>query len=472
MRLTKSDFMAYLDCAKALWLAKRDPDVVPRPAPSAFDRLLARNGYAVEAEVKRLVAGWPDAAACSFQRDFATADGLYARADLVRQRADGAIDLFEIKSSTGLRSSTGRDHVIDAGFQTLVAERAGQRVAAVHVIHIDKEYVRRGDVDPASLLTIADVTEAARQRLPEIADQADEALALLARSDIERQGCTCLYRSRGGHCAAFNVFNPFVPERSIYDLPRISGERLALFVDENRFGLDQIDVAEVTPAQAPALLAAQRGAALIDRAAIRGFLDRLDWPLHLYDYETFATAIPIADGLRPHQQIPIQFSLHRLPRDGAPDHVEFLAQAPLEQRALVERLEASVGPTGDLVVWNAPFERGCNERLAELLPDKAAFLADLNARTVDLMDVFKADYVDPRFAGSTSIKKVLPALCPELSYDQSKVHDGAGAMEAWLRMIDCGDAAERAAIARELLDYCRLDSLAMVEIFRQLERLG
>ena len=148
--LTKSEFLEYRHCPSALWLRKRKPEVIEWPAPSQFDQMLMRDGYRVEAEVKNLVRGWDDHAACAFQVEFTSPGGLYARADMVRSLDDGQIDLFEIKGSTSLRSSTGQDHVDDAAFQTLVAERAGHQVRRVHVIHVNKDYVRQGALTPSS----------------------------------------------------------------------------------------------------------------------------------------------------------------------------------------------------------------------------------------------------------------------------------------------------------------------------------
>ena len=109
--------------------------------------------------------------------------------------------------------------------------------------------------------------------------------------------------------------------------------------------------------------------------------------------------------------------------------------------------------------------------MASLFPEYADFLTDLNGRMVDLEDVFKGDYVDARFDGLTSIKKVLPVICPELSYEVLDVQDGASAMDAWQKMIG-SDAQEASRIAHALLIYCELDTLAMVEIYRFLVRLG
>lgn len=146
--LTKSDFLNYKHCEKSFWLSKHKPDVVDRTAPSQFDRLLMQDGYKVEALVKELIQCWPDRHQCLIQVSFRSYDGLFARAAMIKQIDDNAIDLYEIKASTSLKSSSGQDHVEDAAFQTLVVERAFQSVRNAFIIHVNNDYVRQGDVDP------------------------------------------------------------------------------------------------------------------------------------------------------------------------------------------------------------------------------------------------------------------------------------------------------------------------------------
>jgi hypothetical protein len=75
--------------------------------------------------------------------------------------------------------------------------------------------------------------------------------------------------------------------------------------------------------------------------------------------------------------------------------------------------------------------------------------------------------------GSASLKSVLPALIPELSYDGLEIADGGTAASAWLRMREKDDLAEREEMSRNLLEYCHLDTLAMVRILEWLrERAG
>ena len=465
MPLTKSGFLEHRACAKVHWLKVNRPGDVADKPPSDFARMLMRQGYAVEALARELVAGWADASNYSFQETF-EAEGLEARADLVRRNADDSIDLFEIKASTSIKGSTG-DHVADAGFQALVAERSGETVAGVHIIHVNKEYVRgAGPVDPEAVLVVADISGNVREQRTALEAEVDAALEFLEYPKLDEDGCTCLFVGNpNNHCAAFERFNPGISSPSLYMLPRISAAKLRKFHAEGRFSLAGVAPAELSARQALVQRAALEGMPVINRDEIAAFIDGLEWPLYFYDYETFASAIPIAEGHRPHEQIPVQFSVHRLETSGALAHFEYLADAPGQERLLVEAFEASIGSEGSVLSWHMSTETGCNERLARLVPEKKAFLDGVNSRTRDLLVPFENHYVDARFEGSTSIKKVLPVLVPDLCYSQTDVHDGTGAMDAWLKLVSSSDSAERAEFSRQLLEYCKLDTLAMVEIF-------
>ncbi|WP_373089114.1 DUF2779 domain-containing protein [Sneathiella sp.] len=388
-----------------------------------------KDGYAVEAVVKELVASWPDRDTCQFQKTYVSPGNLVARTDLVKQLEDGQIDIFEIKGSTSLKSSTGQDHVNDAAFQTLAIERSGQVVRSINIIHVNKEFVRNGNIDPTDFLVIVDVTDEIRKRLPDIEGQVDEALAFLDQTEIDESSCSCLYvGSRPNQCASFDYFNQGVPDHSIYLLPRISKSKVQTFVDEKRLSLNEIDVSEVSKLQVPVLIAAQQGTPIVNKVKISDFIESLTWPLHFLDYETFASAIPLADGLKPHLPMPVQYSLHALSTAGELRHFEHLSDRPGQQLKLVEQMKQDFVEDGSVLCWNKSFEMSCNRRMADLFPDESDFLTNLNDRTVDLMEVFKEDYVDVRFEGSVSIKKVLPVVCPHLKYDQDAVHDGTGAM--------------------------------------------
>lgn len=464
--LTKSDYLEYRDCWKSFWLRIHKPAALARQPPSPYDRLLMAGGYAVESLAIDHMRTLADGERYQFQMNLVSSDGLSARVDAMGGRDDGAYDLVEIKSSTSIAQ-----HMVDICFQIIAAERAGLTIASASIMHIDGEYRRGATLDPADLFKLVDVSEEIMVMRDEIEADIAAALDVVGRKEIDERHCDCRSLGRGRHCEAFDHFNPGLSGSTAYMLPRISASRLRRLDNEDRLTIDAMGVEDVTAKQLPVLNALRSGEPQIDHARIRSFLSGLNFPLHFYDYETFASAIPAAQGFRPHMAMPVQFSVHVLGGDGSLTHTEFLADRHDAQASLVGELRASIGDTGDVIAWNESFEKACNVRMIDLLPEHADFLEDVNDRTIDLMVPFKEMYVDPRFEGSISIKKVLPALCPELDYSQCEVSDGAGAMAAFAEMLATGEAAVRERLRCAMTAYCRLDTLAMVRILQFLQRV-
>jgi uncharacterized protein DUF2779 len=210
----------------------------------------------------------------------------------------------------------------------------------------------------------------------------------------------------------------------------------------------------------------------VDAERIATFLAAIRYPIAFLDYETYPCALPRFAGYRPFDQIPFQFSLHVVesPRADARHHEFLFTERWWPDEELVAALKAALPQSGTVIVWNQTFEKGINRQLAKRLPSEKAFLDGMNARVVDLMDVFSEQmFVHPAFKGKTSIKYVLPALVPELSYTELAIQEGGTASETWNKIVTGELNAEAAAREREnLLKYCGLDSLAMVEIWRAL----
>ncbi len=464
IRLTKTDFIQYLQCPKSLWLFKNEPTEYPQGEFSTFMQKLVREGYEVERYVRKFFESEGDRDV-SFQSVFETDYGLYARADALGHVGDGKTSLYEIKSSTSVKTDGKHNHIKDACFQKVCAERGGQNIDRVFLVHLNGGYVRDGEIDPSAMLVFADITEAVNDVEVETSAEIDAALVFLA-SDQDMSGCSCVEKTRANHCDAFSVFNSDVPTPSIYSLPRLRANRIRELRSMDVVRLQDVpEDYSLSENQRLVVESAKAGAPLVNEAAISGFLSDLAFPLYFFDYETFSSAVPLLDGTSPHKHFSVQYSLHILNADGSLDHKEYLEREPRLPDRLVARMQEDFGPTGSVVSWHASFEKTRNREMADRYPDNAGFLNSLNDRMVDLEDVFKTDYVDARFDGSTSIKKVLPVVCPHLDYKKLEVQDGASAMEAWQRMINAApDEAEK--IAADLLKYCERDTFAMVEIYR------
>jgi hypothetical protein len=188
-------------------------------------------------------------------------------------------------------------------------------------------------------------------------------------------------------------------------------------------------------------------------------------PLYFLDFESIQFVVPRWPGTRPYEQLPFQFSVHMLGSNLMLKHSEFLDLSGADPTAaFAEALVEVCGQAGAVFVYNAAFERGRIKELGERYPKAQAAMAGLAARLVDLLPIVRAHYYHPSQEGSWSIKKVLPAVAPELRYDQLEgVQDGTAAMDAFVEAIDPNtEVARKAEIRSQLLAYCGLDTFAMV----------
>ncbi|MGB4988677.1 MAG: DUF2779 domain-containing protein, partial [Pyrinomonadaceae bacterium] len=159
------------------------------------------------------------------------------------------------------------------------------------------------------------------------------------------------------------------------------------------------------------------------------------------------------------------------------EHREFLSPGDDEPpRSVAESLrDAMSDGIGTVFVWYESFEKGRNSEMAEMFPDLADFFNEVNEKTYDLMKIFSENlYVHPDFKGRTSIKKVLPVLVPNLRYDELGIPDGMTATIQWYRAATWPSLsdAERLSIFNNLLEYCDLDTKAMVEIYNVLRSVA
>jgi hypothetical protein len=204
---------------------------------------------------------------------------------------------------------------------------------------------------------------------------------------------------------------------------------------------------------------------------LKGEFESLKFPLCFMDFETVNPAIPRFSGMRPYDHLPFQWSAHVQRQPGStPDHFEFLAMDSSDPRTpFISSLCEALGDTGSVVVYNEQFESQRLWELASWLPAYTDRIRGIQRRLWDLLPVVRNHVYHPAFGGSFSLKAVLPALVPDMTYEGMEVPDGLAAGLAWESMISgpCS-GAERQQKRKALLDYCRQDTLAL---FRLLEGL-
>lgn len=484
--LSKSLILKGIQCVKALYLAKNPPDFVFPPQPSRKARY--RTGTEVGLLAQRLFPGGVEVpyaelsvseqvartrelieagTAVIYEASFAW-DGIFVKVDIL-VRAGSGWEIHEVKMATAVKEI----NLDDVAIQYHVLSRSGLSVSRAFLVHIDNSYVRQGALDVQRLFAGEDVTEAVLARqggLPELVERLRATLTESHEPSIDiGPWCTDPYE-----CDFIPYCWRHIPEESVFSLSGSAADKFALyyagFVRLEDVPLDRLK--DKQRFEAEATLGRQD---TIHPERVRTFLESLWYPLCHLDFETFDTPIPPFDGVRPYQKVPFQYSLHIQLQEGAQaEHHEFLAAPGRDpRRELAERLLAEIPAGACVLTYNQAFETGVLRELAVAFPDLAPATEALLAKVRDLMLPFKRrDVYRWPMQGSYSIKKVLPALVPDLSYEGLSVADGQMAMLAWHEMGATDDPVRVAEIRRDLLEYCRLDTWAMVRILDELKKLN
>ena len=410
-----------------------------------------------------------------FQANFLR-DNFNAAVDILELNTDGSYNLYEVKSTTDIDKKT---HFHDLAFQVNLLEKFDLTIKKACLIHLNSEYVRRGETEINKLFTIEDVTETVKEMKWEVLKEMDFVLKYLNQEDEPSGYCDCVYKGRSNHCSTFHYSNPKVPDYSVHDISRIGASKGKLqdLIDVGIFELADVPedaFGKLSLAQQNQITAHVKDIILQDKFNIQKELEGLVFPLYFLDYETFPCAIPRFDGFSPYQQMPFQYSLYVLESPGIePKHLEFIFTEKSDPSLeFLKSLQSHIGESGTIIVWNKKFECKINEELAVRNPDYKLFIDAVNARVYDLMDIFgKQYYVHKDFKGRISIKNVLPVLVPELSYQDLEIKEGGTASQKWNQAVTFASQSEKEKIVADLKAYCRLDTYAMYAIWKHLYQL-
>ena len=485
---SKSKLLALRQCPKRLWLEVHRPDLREDSAateasfqighrvgdiarrlydPEGLGSLIDVATEGFDVAFKRSAELLVSSRQPIFEAGF-SAGGAMAFSDVmlpVQENGSTAWRMVEVKSATSVKDY----HRDDVAVQAFIAKTAGVPLYSIALAHIDSSWTYPGEEDYRGLLVEADLTAEAFSRGEEVKAwiaQAQSVDALPSEPEMAIGAhCDTPYACGFyGYCSR----NEPKAEFPVYWLPYFGAKAQQLATQ------GVIDLADV----ADNLLNAKQqrvkdhtlaGTVFFDSVGAAADLAIHSLPAYFLDFETIQFAVPIWKGTRPYQQNTFQFSLHILSESGQLEHTEFLdisGKDPSESFA--RTLIAVCGTNGPVYVYSAAFETSRMSELAARYPQFSGALLAINARVVDLLPIARERYYHPSQQGSWSIKKVLPAVVPELRYDAlDGVQDGGGAMDAFLEAIHPDTSIERKQqIEQQLLAYCKLDTYAMVRLWQ------
>lgn len=379
--------------------------------------------------------------------------------------------IYEVKSSTSISDT----YLNDAALQYYVISNCGINVKDFSIIYINNQYVRNGKLDLEKLFVAESVLDSILPLQKSVKDNVERFKKMLLKKQIPMidigEHCHNPYT-----CAFFDYCRKHIPEDSIFDF---SGMHLSKKYELYSEGIIKLsDVPDDYPLNKNNRLQLDTFKAnktVIDKKSIKDFISDLNYPLYFMDFETFQPAVPLFDNSRPYQQIPFQYSVFlKKDKKSESEHFEFLAEPGIEPRKrFIENLMKAIKGNGDVLAYNKTFEVTRLNELAKDFPEYSGEIEKLIFRIKDLMIPFqKKYYYAPEMKGSYSIKVVLPALVPELSYDDLEINEGGLASIAYESLQSETDLMVIAEIKKQLLEYCKLDTHGMVRILEELEKIA
>lgn len=486
--LSKSKLMAYRQCPKRLWLEVHRPELREDSATTqaSFDvgyqvGEIAQNIYDPQSKgtvIDPHAEGFDEAFARTqvllhssqpiFEAGFRTEDAL-AFADVmlpVKTRGKTSWRIVEVKSSTSVKDY----HRDDIAVQAYLACTSNIPLTAIALAHIDSTWVYPGGGNYSGLLKEQDLTDEALSRTEEVRAWIAEAQQIVAKKK-EPKITTGAHCSQPFECGFLPYCQRQEPqaEQPLRWLPGRFSQKLSAYIEaKNVIELRDVPDDLLNDLQRKVQMHTVSNQVFFDQQGAADALAQHKLPAYFLDFETIQFAVPIWKGTRPYQQIPFQFSVHRLSRTGKLTQQAFLdlsGKDPSKAFAL-ELINACDG-TSPIFVYNAAFEKTRISELAARFPRIAKQLLALNERIVDLLPIAREYFYHPAQQGSWSIKAVLPALCPDLNYDDLEgVQHGGMAMDAFKEAIASQTTASRKAeIKQQLLNYCELDTYAMVRLW-------
>ena len=397
--------------------------------------------------------------------------------DILKNDLDG-LEIYEVKSSTEISDI----YVDDASYQYYVLSSLGYNVKKVSIVYINNQYILQGELELNKLFNIEDITEIAKNKYNEVKENIEKINKYINNHNKDNEpeeqiGERCI---KPYFCKYWEYCTKSLPKPNVFDIH--GGMHIKQKFEkyyEGKISFKDLQHEKLNPKYLEQIdFEINNKEPKIEKEEIKELLNSLKYPLYFIDFETFQLAIPEYEGTKPYQQLPFQYSLHIIEKEGTSiQHKEFLAEIDDKDflRHFAESMIKDIPQNGSVIVYNMSFEHSRINELGEIFPDLKQELMRINNNMVDFLPPFKKrQYYMKEMEGSASIKKVLPALYPddpELNYHNLPVvHNGEEASATFLS-LQGKSKQEQEKLRKGLLVYCELDTYAMVKIWEKLKEV-
>ena len=501
--LTKSLYLRGLQCEKSLWLKINNSDVL-EDEDNAISQIfetgrkvgalacnLFPNGKRISFEDTvrdqriALTKQWiVDGVSTIYEATFEF-DGVLVMVDILNRDSNGNFEIYEVKSSSWNSKKKLKDidtYIKDVSIQYYVLNGCGLNISKAAVTLLNGDYIRGDELDINDLFIHQIVTDEAISLQDRIPDTLESFRGTLNQQEKEPDIDIGWHCKKPYKCDASEYcwrVQRQIPEYSVFNIFPLTKKSKALeLYHQGIVNIDEIPESfQLTDKQQLDVDASKSSIdkkPQINRDKLALFLSSLSYPFYYLDFETFQQPIPEFKGISPFQQIPFQYSVHVEQNNQTLEHKEFLGKEGSDPREqLVKQLIKDIPMNATILAFNASFEQMVLKGLAKQFAQYEDHLLSISENIIDIAIPFqKRYYYLPQMKGKHSIKIVLPLLVPEMAEAYKEldlVHDGNEAMQAFVILGEIEDPEKIMRIRKSLIEYCRLDTLAMFKILEKLK---
>lgn len=487
MYLSKSKYCKAVQCNKILWLEKNKRDV----ATDTSSKSVLENGTTVGELARGLFGNYTNVeynqdksqmieqteilmrqspniiteASFSYNNNFCSVD-------ILKNEPDG-VHVYEVKSTTEAKPI----NLDDVSYQVYILRGLGYNVKSANLVHLNNKYIRKGELELDKLFIIEDLTETVNSEQSEVAKKITQINEYMKQTEEPEEpiGMQCFMNTY--ECPFWQYCSRKLPEKSVFNIANMGTGKKIDFYRIGKISYEDLRYEALTNRFQQQIEVDFTDETIIDKEKIKDFLKQITYPIYFLDFEGYEKPIPEFDNSWSYEQIPFQYSIHYIEKEGAEvQHIEFLAENGKDpRRYLAERLVKDIPENACIVVYNLSYEKTRIRELADLYEDLKPRLLNMNEHLVDLIIPFRSRwYYCKAMQGSYSIKYVLPALFPnEPSLDYHNlpvVHNGTEASETFLDLPN-HSKEEQEEIRKGMLMYCGLDTYALVKVWQKLNEI-
>ncbi len=499
--LSKTSYIKGLKCEKLLWLNKNNKIVLTPPDASALALFLQGNkvgslarklfpdgkevpfdGLSFSQKIA-LTHEWLDKGVDTIFEATFNYGGVLVMVDILHKNADNVYEIYEVKSSSWNKRKKLKDfdqYFSDVAIQYWVLRGLGLNISKASLTLLNGDYVSEKELEIEKLFIHKGITHEVLALQADILDTVNKFKAMLTdknEPNIEI-GVHC---NKPYKCDAINHCwkqQRSIPEYSVFNVfPMGRGSKAIQLYQDGVIAVENIpDDMNLTAYQQSKVDRWKAYKTVVDKEAIKNFVRSISYPIYHFDFETMGPAIPEFKGVKPYGKYPFQYSLHIEQEDGSLEHKEYLATPGKDPREeIAKRMVEDMPRDACVMAYNISFEKSIIRTLADNCPVYADHLMNIHDNFIDLALPFqKGYYWKPEMQGHYGLKYVLPAIVPEMkdAYPNlDGVHNGGDAMRMFTELGRATNPNEIVKIKTALLEYCKLDTYAMVMILRSLREL-